>query len=159
MGSICKAEKACTINQDNGLTLAHTIAHEIAHTLKIPHNGEEPNAGEQFLRHPGSEKLINCTPAANERYVMAPQLETDVRRLSWSGCSKQHLASFLDTGGANCLKKNDPSAFGPIGGIEENLPLGALIDVDMQCRLKFGRNDVKACVHGGMMDTICTAMW
>lgn len=31
VGGMCKAEKSCSVNEDNGITLAHTITHEMGH--------------------------------------------------------------------------------------------------------------------------------
>jgi len=31
VGGMCKADKACSVNEDTGLVLAHTIAHELGH--------------------------------------------------------------------------------------------------------------------------------
>lgn len=31
VAGMCKAEKSCSVNEDNGITLAHTITHEMGH--------------------------------------------------------------------------------------------------------------------------------
>lgn len=31
VGGMCRADKSCSVNEDNGITLAHTIAHELGH--------------------------------------------------------------------------------------------------------------------------------
>lgn len=31
VGGMCKTEKSCSVNEDNGITLAHTITHEMGH--------------------------------------------------------------------------------------------------------------------------------
>lgn len=31
VGGMCNADKSCSVNEDNGITLAHTIAHEMGH--------------------------------------------------------------------------------------------------------------------------------
>ncbi len=66
----------CAVCQDDGLTLAHTIAHELGHMLNFEHDDLEDD-----LNNLESEK----------RYVMAPKMETDVRRLQWSSSSKEQL--------------------------------------------------------------------
>jgi hypothetical protein len=31
VGGMCRADKSCSVNEDNGITLAHTITHELGH--------------------------------------------------------------------------------------------------------------------------------
>lgn len=31
VGGMCTSDRACSVNQDNGIVLAHTIAHEMGH--------------------------------------------------------------------------------------------------------------------------------
>jgi Metallo-peptidase family M12B Reprolysin-like len=31
VGGMCDQDRACSVNQDNGLSVAHTIAHELGH--------------------------------------------------------------------------------------------------------------------------------
>lgn len=31
VGGMCKKDKSCSVNEDNGITLAHTITHEMGH--------------------------------------------------------------------------------------------------------------------------------
>lgn len=31
IGGMCKASRSCSVNEDNGITSAHTIAHELGH--------------------------------------------------------------------------------------------------------------------------------
>lgn len=31
VGGMCQMERSCNVNEDNGITLAHTITHEMGH--------------------------------------------------------------------------------------------------------------------------------
>lgn len=31
VGGMCRPERSCSVNEDNGITLAHTITHELGH--------------------------------------------------------------------------------------------------------------------------------
>lgn len=31
VGGMCRPDKSCSVNEDNGITLAHTISHELGH--------------------------------------------------------------------------------------------------------------------------------
>jgi len=31
VGGMCRADKSCSVNEDNGINLAHTITHELGH--------------------------------------------------------------------------------------------------------------------------------
>lgn len=31
VGGMCDQDRACSVNQDNGLSVAHTVAHELGH--------------------------------------------------------------------------------------------------------------------------------
>lgn len=31
VGGMCRPDRSCSVNEDNGITLAHTIAHELGH--------------------------------------------------------------------------------------------------------------------------------
>eukprot|EP00094_Tigriopus_californicus_P004316 TCALIF_04161-PA protein Name:"Similar to Adamts7 A disintegrin and metalloproteinase with thrombospondin motifs 7 (Mus musculus)" AED:0.03 eAED:0.03 QI:0/0.8/0.5/0.83/0.8/0.66/6/23/989 len=140
LGSICKKGKSCTINQDNGLTVAHTIAHEIAHTLGIPHDDpDDPNCVE-----------------ISGHFVMSPRLETDIRRLSWSECSRASLSTFLSRGDVECLREQTNDQ---MRSILDPTPTGTLYDVDHQCRLKFGKSDAAMCPLFKDSEDFCSILW
>lgn len=31
VGGMCRPDRSCSVNEDNGITLAHTITHELGH--------------------------------------------------------------------------------------------------------------------------------
>lgn len=31
VGGMCRPDKSCSVNEDNGITLAHTVTHELGH--------------------------------------------------------------------------------------------------------------------------------
>lgn len=33
VAGMCRPDRSCSVNEDNGITLAHTIAHELGHKL------------------------------------------------------------------------------------------------------------------------------
>lgn len=35
VGGMCQPDRSCSVNEDNGITLAHTITHELGHKLVI----------------------------------------------------------------------------------------------------------------------------
>ncbi len=67
--------KSCNINEDNGLSLAYTIAHEIAHNLNATHDESDDGS--------------------TDNYIMSPQLSTSGRSLLWSNFSTQTISNFL----------------------------------------------------------------
>ena len=61
---MCNPGSACIVNQDSGLTLAHTIAHEMGHTLNLPHTEDHGNPDQ-------------CEVGGH--FVMAATLRADIR--------------------------------------------------------------------------------
>lgn len=46
LGSICDPVRSCSVVEDNGLSVAFTIAHEVGHLLNAPHDGESNTCNE-----------------------------------------------------------------------------------------------------------------
>ena len=87
VGTVCADDglRACALVQDNGLTTAHTLAHELAHVLGVTH--------------------LNQNSSNNNNFVMLPRLESDSRRLRWSEQTRMTLEKVAAGGGFKCLTK------------------------------------------------------
>ena len=79
LGSICDHERSCNINEDSGLTLALTIAHEIGHNFNAEHDTAESECG------------ILKTP-----YLMNTHSSSPLKDYVWSECSRRDISKFLE---------------------------------------------------------------
>ncbi|XP_037129892.1 A disintegrin and metalloproteinase with thrombospondin motifs 16 isoform X2 [Syngnathus acus] len=136
ISGMCSKYRSCTINEDTGLGLAFTIAHESGHNFGMVHDGE----GNICKKSEGN--------------IMSPTLAGHNGIFSWSACSRQYLSRFLNSAQALCLS-DEPS------GVEEyrypeKLP-GELYDADTQCKWQFGEK-AKLCTLDFKKD-ICKALW
>ncbi|XP_060092579.1 A disintegrin and metalloproteinase with thrombospondin motifs 12 [Heteronotia binoei] len=135
LSGMCQPHRSCNINEDSGLPLAFTIAHELGHSFGIQHDGKE-NDCESVGRHP---------------YIMSRQLQYDPSPLTWSRCSREYITRFLDRGWGFCLddvpKKKDlkPPFIAP----------GVIYDVQHQCQLQYGPN----ATFCDQVDNICQTLW
>ncbi|CAA93287.2 A disintegrin and metalloproteinase with thrombospondin motifs gon-1 [Caenorhabditis elegans] len=92
LGTMCDMQKSCAIIEDNGLSAAFTIAHELGHVFSIPHDDER--------------KCSTYMPVnKNNFHIMAPTLEYNTHPWSWSPCSAGMLERFLENnrGQTQCL--------------------------------------------------------
>ncbi|XP_065596196.1 A disintegrin and metalloproteinase with thrombospondin motifs 12 [Cyrtonyx montezumae] len=80
LSGMCQPHRSCNINEDSGLPLAFTIAHELGHSFGIQHDGKEND----------------CEPVGKRPYIMSRQLQYDPTPLTWSQCSKEYITRFLD---------------------------------------------------------------
>ncbi|XP_069483191.1 A disintegrin and metalloproteinase with thrombospondin motifs 12 [Ambystoma mexicanum] len=135
LAGLCQPSRSCNINEDSGLPLAFTIAHELGHSFGIQHDGQG-NDCEVIGRHP---------------YIMSRQLHYNTSPLTWSHCSKEYITRFLDRGLGFCLDdapaKTDmkPPIIAP----------GVLYDVQHQCQLQYGPN-ATFCED---VDNVCQTLW
>uniref|UniRef100_UPI00358E6FA8 A disintegrin and metalloproteinase with thrombospondin motifs 9-like n=1 Tax=Myxine glutinosa TaxID=7769 RepID=UPI00358E6FA8 len=119
VGTICDPYRSCSINEDNGLSTAFTIAHELGHVFNMPHDDN-----------------YKCQEAGLKKqfHVMAPTLNYNTNPWTWSSCSRKYISEFLDTGYGECLL-DEPRAR------PYDLPqrsAGQLFDANRQCELMFG---------------------
>ncbi|KAB0403435.1 hypothetical protein E2I00_009784, partial [Balaenoptera physalus] len=124
ISGMCSKYRSCTINEDTGLGLAFTIAHESGHNFGMVHDGE----GNVCKKSEGN--------------IMSPTLAGRNGVFSWSPCSRQYLHKFLSTAQATCLA-DQPK---PVKEYKypEKLP-GELYDANTQCKWQFGEK-AKLCM-------------
>ncbi|XP_025774443.1 A disintegrin and metalloproteinase with thrombospondin motifs 7 [Puma concolor] len=80
VAGMCQPHRSCNINEDTGLPLAFTVAHELGHSFGIQHDGS------------GND----CEPVGKRPSIMSPQLLYDTAPLTWSRCSREYITRFLD---------------------------------------------------------------
>ncbi|XP_025963433.2 A disintegrin and metalloproteinase with thrombospondin motifs 18 isoform X2 [Dromaius novaehollandiae] len=136
ISGMCSKYRSCTINEDTGLGLAFTIAHESGHNFGMVHDGE------------GNP----CRKA--EGNIMSPTLTGNNGVFSWSVCSRQYLNKFLSTAQAACLI-DEPKQTGQYK-YPDKLP-GQIYDADTQCKWQFGMK-AKLCNLSFVKD-ICKSLW
>ncbi|KAM9817553.1 A disintegrin and metalloproteinase with thrombospondin motifs 18 [Neosynchiropus ocellatus] len=136
ISGMCSKYRSCTINEDTGLGLAFTIAHESGHNFGMIHDGE----GNPCRKTEGN--------------IMSPTLAGNNGVFSWSTCSRQYLNRFLGTAQASCLV-DEPKQIGQYK-YPEKLP-GQLYDADTQCKWQFG-SKAKLCGLDFVKD-ICKSLW
>uniref|UniRef100_A0A3P8UW88 ADAM metallopeptidase with thrombospondin type 1 motif 16 n=1 Tax=Cynoglossus semilaevis TaxID=244447 RepID=A0A3P8UW88_CYNSE len=136
ISGMCSKYRSCTVNEDTGLGLAFTIAHESGHNFGMVHDGE----GNVCKKSEGN--------------IMSPTLAGHNGVFSWSACSRQYLSRFLNSAQALCLS-DEPRAVKEYP-YPEKLP-GELYDADTQCKWQFGEK-AKLCTLDFKKD-ICKALW
>uniref|UniRef100_A0A8C4QKM8 Peptidase M12B domain-containing protein n=1 Tax=Eptatretus burgeri TaxID=7764 RepID=A0A8C4QKM8_EPTBU len=136
ISGMCSKYRSCTINEDSGLGVAYTIAHESGHNFGMVHDGE----GNLCKKAEGN--------------IMSPTLSGNNGLFSWSDCSRQYLHRFLSTPQAACLA-DEPRI--PAGlRFPARLP-GQLYDPSTQCRWQFG-SKASVCTHS-FSKNVCKALW
>ncbi|XP_051985253.1 A disintegrin and metalloproteinase with thrombospondin motifs 7-like, partial [Xyrauchen texanus] len=135
MAGMCQPHRSCSINEDTGLPVALTVAHELGHNFGIQHDGS------------GND----CEPIGKRPFVMSPQLLYGTSRPNWSRCSREYITRFLDRGWGWCL--DDP----PVRNELEmhSAPPGVLYSAAHQCKLQYGSSSL-LCDD---MDNICSTLW
>nr|XP_042117344.1 A disintegrin and metalloproteinase with thrombospondin motifs 12 [Peromyscus maniculatus bairdii] len=135
LSGMCQPHRSCNINEDSGLPLAFTIAHELGHSFGIQHDGKEND----------------CEPVGRHPYIMSQQIQYDPTPLTWSKCSKEYITRFLDRGRGFCLDDIPKKK-----GLKSNvIAPGVIYDVHHQCQLQYGPN-ATFCQE---VENICQTLW
>uniref|UniRef100_A0A4W6D6S7 ADAM metallopeptidase with thrombospondin type 1 motif 9 n=1 Tax=Lates calcarifer TaxID=8187 RepID=A0A4W6D6S7_LATCA len=127
--------KSCSISEDNGLSTAFTIAHELGHVFNMPHD-DSNKCKEDGVKI--------------QQHVMAPTLNYNTNPWMWSKCSRKYITEFLDTGYGECLLDEPVSR--PYS-LSQQLP-GRIYNVNKQCELIFGPG-TQVCPYM----TQCRRLW
>ncbi|XP_055070874.2 A disintegrin and metalloproteinase with thrombospondin motifs 7 [Misgurnus anguillicaudatus] len=135
VAGLCQPHRSCSINEDTGLPVAFTIAHELGHNFGVQHDGH------------GND----CEPIGKRPFVMSPQLLYGTSPPSWSRCSRNYITRFLDRGWGWCL--DDPPVRNELE--MQSAPPGVLYSATHQCKLQYG----SASVLCDEMDNICSTLW
>ncbi|XP_053530456.1 A disintegrin and metalloproteinase with thrombospondin motifs 12 isoform X2 [Ictalurus punctatus] len=135
LSGMCQPHRSCNINEDSGLPVAFTIAHELGHSFGIQHDGQ------------GND----CELVGRAAFIMSRQLQYDSSPLTWSTCSKQYITHFLDRGWGSCLddrpsKKDMTMAL---------LAPGVKYTRQHQCQMQYGPN-ATLCPE---TDNVCQVLW
>ncbi|XP_044088992.1 A disintegrin and metalloproteinase with thrombospondin motifs 12 isoform X2 [Neovison vison] len=135
LSGMCQPHRSCNINEDSGLPLAFTIAHELGHSFGIQHDGKEND----------------CEPVGRHPYLMSRQLQYNPSPLTWSKCSKEYITRFLDRGWGFCLD-DIPQKKGLKSKV---IAPGVIYDVHHQCQLQYGPN-ATFCQE---VENVCQTLW
>ncbi|XP_022792548.1 A disintegrin and metalloproteinase with thrombospondin motifs 6-like [Stylophora pistillata] len=122
IGSTCRSSFGAVLSNDIGLGSAIVVAHEIAHTMSVEHDG--------------SGAALSCE---NNKNIMASSIPSGPGSMKWSACSRERLQEFLSQR-SHCLD-DIPPVSGIIKTPKEfygKLP-GQVVDRDEQCRMIYGK--------------------
>ncbi|XP_076367645.1 A disintegrin and metalloproteinase with thrombospondin motifs 9-like isoform X2 [Tachypleus tridentatus] len=138
-GMACSRYSSCAIVEDNGLSAAFTIAHELGHVLGIPHDDDL--------------KCSKYRERGQPLNIMARMLDDHSYPWNWSSCSKKYISNFLDTTNGECLNDKPTENLLKSVGFGGKHP-GELYDMDEQCQLVFGTKS-KICPYM----PVCGKLW
>ncbi|KAJ8262663.1 hypothetical protein COCON_G00151200 [Conger conger] len=135
LSGMCQPHRSCNLNEDSGLPVAFTVAHELGHSFGIHHDGLG-NDCELDGKHP---------------FIMSRQLKYDTSPLTWSPCSKEYITRFLDRGWGSCLDDRPSKK-------DLTTPLvapGVRYTTHHQCQLQYGPN-ATFCHE---VENMCQILW
>lgn len=136
VAGMCKPDRSCSVNEDNGIMLAHTITHELGHNFGLYHDTEK----------------IGCNRREGSTlHIMTPIFEADTVQVAWSRCSKRDVTNFLDAGLGECLSDRPSQE----DYVYPEAPAGVTFDAASQCHMQFGAEAV-VCAKP---TELCEILW
>ncbi|XP_063585364.1 A disintegrin and metalloproteinase with thrombospondin motifs 7-like [Penaeus indicus] len=139
IAGMCQPLRSCNVNEDTGLQIAYTIAHELGHNFGMNHDGPQNGCQAQY---------------GVSQHVMSPHLTSEPLPVTWSNCSRKEITHFLDRDWGACLEDEPPQ----VEYSFPELPPGAMYDADHQCRLSFGAGATH-CEGIEGTERICQTLW
>ncbi|BFZ08740.1 hypothetical protein BsWGS_11778 [Bradybaena similaris] len=143
LGTICDTIRSCSVIEDNGVSAAFTVAHELGHVFNLPHDDDK-----------------QCTDSLpedqkNAFHVMSPTLDYNSSPWDWSNCSARLMTEFLESGLALCLQDGIrvKKWLTMMKDVEEP---GHVYSVNRQCQLVFGA-DFSVCPYPN--NPQCRRLW
>ncbi|XP_052091149.1 A disintegrin and metalloproteinase with thrombospondin motifs 12-like [Mytilus californianus] len=120
-GAICSKDNGCSVNEDTGLDLGLTIAHELGHSLGMSHDG-----------------LVGCR---DNVYIMSTN---GAGGLKWSKCSAKSLEDLMSSSTqSSCLNDAPASTATNLHNIGEKP--GMLYSANKQCQLALSFKESAYC--------------
>ncbi|XP_062553913.1 A disintegrin and metalloproteinase with thrombospondin motifs 1 isoform X2 [Armigeres subalbatus] len=139
LGTMCK-RSSCAIVQDNGLSAAFTIAHELGHVLSMPHDDD-----------------ARCAPYRNEasgkQNIMSRMLDQNTHPWSWSKCSRHFVTEYLEQNRGDCMLSKPQTDLIEPSSSHTKLA-GEKFTNNQQCELVFG-NGSRICSYM----PVCERLW
>ncbi|KAL9697402.1 hypothetical protein quinque_000843 [Culex quinquefasciatus] len=139
LGTMCK-RSSCAIVQDNGLSAAFTIAHELGHVLSMPHDDD-----------------VRCIPFRGEgsgkQNIMSRMLDQNTHPWSWSNCSRNFVTEYLEQNHAACMLDKPTTDLIEPSSSHTKLA-GEKFTNNQQCELVFG-NGSRICSYM----PVCERLW
>ncbi|XP_063874225.1 A disintegrin and metalloproteinase with thrombospondin motifs 7-like isoform X1 [Scylla paramamosain] len=139
IAGMCQPLRSCNVNEDTGLQISYTIAHELGHNFGMNHDGPQNGCEVQD---------------GTSQHVMSPHLTNDAKMITWSNCSRKEITHFLDRNWGTCLEDEPPT----VEYRFPELPPGAMYDADHQCRLSYGQ-EATHCSDIEGMERVCQTLW
>ncbi|XP_055684696.1 A disintegrin and metalloproteinase with thrombospondin motifs 20 isoform X2 [Lutzomyia longipalpis] len=139
LGTMCRTT-SCSLVQDNGLSAAFTIAHELGHVLSMPHD-DDPKCGKFH------------GPKKHKDFIMSRMLDHNTHPWAWSDCSRHFITEYLENNHGYCMKnKPERDMIEPTSGMARLA--GEKFTQDQQCALVFGPG-TKICSYM----PVCSSLW
>ncbi|KAH9421106.1 hypothetical protein DERP_010044, partial [Dermatophagoides pteronyssinus] len=142
VNGMCRPSYSCTLNEGKNFESAFVIAHEMAHSLGMLHDGYDNN----------------CDP---DKYIMSEK--TGPGKIHWSPCSNLYLENFLTKSNLKCLEKTSEESFftytSPLDDyLDQRLP-GEQYNINQQCQLALGNQYQSYISKRSPFNDICKELW